>query len=106
MKIEFYDTITEMNSCNMALAKVSKEDLKKIFEDAGKVPKNDCLEEDDSYIFGEIQFMFSKDMSSLDEILVFPVYGDDEGGEVNGDFINAPDSFTSFGKEAREYLVK
>ncbi len=104
--MKFYDTITEMNSCNMALAALTKEEVTAIFAGAGEQPKNSNMEPDDSYVSGEVQYIFDKEDNSLNEVLIYPCYEEDDS-LTNGDFINAPDSFwgEEKEKEAREYLA-
>ena len=103
IKMEFDQIITELSS-NEVFCSVTKEEVKYLFDLKHEVPKNDEGEEDDSYVSGEVQFMFNKETDELEEILLFPVYEDGEGGYVNGEFIDPPDCIYSFEDSVREYL--
>ena len=83
-------------------ATITKEELAKLFTDAGVVAANDDGKKDDSYVSGEVQFAFSK-VGELEEILIAPVYETKEG-YVNGEFINAPDTLWNEEKKAKKYL--
>lgn len=102
--LKFTEVITELNSCNSACAEITRDEVSKIFADRRATPKDNNLEENDSFVSGEIQYVFSKDMSTLDEVLVYPVY-DNDGCLENGDFIDAPDSFWENEKAAREAIM-
>lgn len=48
--MKFYDAIVDMNSYNIALAELSKEEAAKVFADARKQPKNAEIEPDDTFV--------------------------------------------------------
>lgn len=100
--MKYYDVL-EMNSCNIVLAKLSKEETAKVFADARKQPKNAEIEPDDTFVSGEVHYVFDKENSTLDEVLIYPTYEEDDS-LINGDFIEAPDSFWDKETEARQYL--
>ena len=104
MNFEFTDTILEMNSCDMVTARISKDDTLSLFKKYGQKPKNQNLEPDDDFAYGEVQFLFDKGENSIQEILLFPVYADDSG-EENGDFINVYDDFKDRIDEAYNELT-
>lgn len=88
-------------------ARISKEATKRFFELDNVPPTNCDAVKDDSYIEGEVQFIFNADGKNLDEILIFPVYEDEEGGLINGaDWANAPEWFWMFKEEALKELEK
>ena len=101
--MKFYDTITEMNSCNTVLAELSKEETAKIFSDTGMQAKNAAMEPDDTFVSGEVHYVFDKENNTLDEVLIYPTYEEDDS-LINGDFIEAPDPFWDKETEARQYL--
>ena len=103
--MKFSEVIDELESCTMVCAEISKEELKDVFERKNRAPRNEDLEEDDSYVAGEVQYLFEKDMSDVQEVLVYPVYDDGEGGFINGDFIPAPNEYWSEEavSEAKDY---
>ena len=83
---------------------IPKDITRDLFDGRGVIPTNDLGEADDSYICGEVQFMFNEESGTLDEILIFPVYSY-EDTLVNGeDFIAAPDWFRDFEDDARQEL--
>ena len=98
--MKFYDAIVDMNSCNIVLAKLSKNEVKEIFSVANVLPKNSDMIPDDTYDSGEVHFVFDKADDSLNEVLVYPCYSD-----LNGDFLNAPDKYWDMEKDARDYLL-
>ena len=70
---------------------ISKETTKSLFHEVGSVPYNDGGSDtpDESYVLGELQFVFDKDTNNIREILLFPVYFDTEEDQYqNGDFVN------------------
>lgn len=89
------DIVDEFDSMTSVYMKIPKEALAKIYSNAREVPKDDCLVQNDDYIFGEVEYDFEKDTFELQGVLVRPVYGDEDGGEIAGDFIDAPDSFVA-----------
>ena len=89
---EIEDVVTDLDDVDEVYVEVSKDITKQLFENARETPVNQDGEEDDSYVSGEIQFIFAKGTDNLVEILLFPVYEDDDGGLINGDFIDPPDS--------------
>lgn len=93
--MELNDVNDEFDSMTSVYMKIPKEALAKIYSDAREVPKDDCLEQNDDYIFGEVEYNFEKDTFELQEVLIRPVYSDEDGGEIAGDFINTPDSFVA-----------
>ena len=101
--MKFYDVILDMNSCNIVLAQLSKEETAKVFADARKQPKNDAMEPDDTFVSGEVHYVFDKENGALDEVLIYPTYEEDDS-LVNGDFIEAPESFWDKESEARQQL--
>lgn len=91
---EITESTTDLDDSDLVYVEISKEVIAKMFADAMETPENPFGEEDDSYESGEIQFIFDKDSENLQEILVFPVYADEDGdGCSNGEsFIDAPNS--------------
>ena len=73
MKLTFTEAMTDLTDRDEVYATISKEDLAKLFEDAVEVPSNDDGKKDDSYVSGEVQFIFTKE-GELEEILIAPVY--------------------------------
>lgn len=106
--MEFEDVNDEFNSMTTVFFKISKEILANIFKKAGEVPKDEFLHQNDEYIGGKIQYNFDKNDGVVDpkafEILVVPMYADEDGGEVAGDFINAPDEYCT--KEMVQYAYR
>lgn len=102
MKLEFTEVMTELSDHDEVYAEISKEDLAKIFKNAKEVPVNDDGKKDDSYVSGEVQFIFSKE-GQLNEILIAPVY-ETKDGCVNGECISAPEALWDEGKKAKKYL--
>ena len=98
--MKFYDAIVDMNSCNIVLARLSKEEVKEIFSVVNVLPKNSDMTPDDTYDSGEMHFVFDKADGSLNEVLVYPCYGD-----LNGDFLNAPGKYFDMEAEARLFLA-
>ena len=94
----------ETNTFVTVTAEINKEITAEIFKEEGAIPKNENLEPDDSYIVGELQFNFDIKTKELCEILLFPSYEDEDGGIVNGDFINVSDLFADREKEVRKML--
>ena len=91
--MKFTDLI-ELESSVMVCAEIDGEELEGIFKELGRTPRNCVLAEDDSFVVGEIQYIFEPDMSGIQEVLVYPVYAD-ESGFINGDFVAAPDRYWS-----------
>ncbi len=103
--VEFKNMDTfKTNTFVTVTAEIDKEIVTEIFKEEGATPKNDNLEPDDSYIVGEIQFNFDVETNELCEILLFPSYNDENGGIVNGDFINVSDLFADRENEVRKML--
>ena len=86
------------------------------FTEAGIYPKYDVVygqmnkrvirkyfDKDLSVIGGEVQYIFNKD-KSLNEILLLPIYI--KGSEVvNRDPFKAPEEFDAYIEEARKYIA-
>ena len=102
MKLEFTEVMTQLSDLDEVYAEISKEDLAKILKDAKEVPVNDDGKKDDSYVSGEVQFIFSKE-GQLNEILIAPVY-ETKDGFVNGECISAPEVLWDEEKKAKKYL--
>ena len=102
MKLTFTEAMTDLTDRDEVYATISKEDLAKLFEDAVEVPSNDDGKKDDSYVSGEVQFIFTKE-GELEEILIAPVY-ETEDGYANGECISAPDALWNEEKKAKKYL--
>ena len=85
-------------------AEIPKEDVKRIFEEHKKIPKNDAMEEDNSYTCGELQFNYDENGENLESVLLFPTYEVEEDSLVNGDFIDVTDQFSKESANALEYL--
>jgi len=106
MDFEFTETNLDLLHPEV-YARISKEAVGFLFDAKGVAPINANSKPDDSYDEGEIQFIFSENGTKLDEILVFPVYDDGEGGYMNGaNFILAPDEFWQYEKDVLEELKK
>ena len=105
MDMKFSDVIDELESCTMVTATLTREETEEIFKRKNRTPMNENIEPDDSYTQGEIQFLFEKDMSDVQEVLVYPVY-EYEDSIVNGDFIPAPAEYWSEEavSKARDYV--
>ncbi len=99
---EALEVMTDLSDRDEVYAEISKEDIAKLFADAGAVAANDDGEKDDSYVSGEVQFFFSKE-GELNEILIAPVY-ETEDGYVNGESIDAPEALWKEEKKAKKYL--
>ncbi len=91
-KLVFVEMIDTFNSMNTVYYEISTALLKALFDDAGEQPKNDILVADDSYIKGEVQYNFSKE-GELEEVLLLPVYTNEDGEPIAGDYISAPERF-------------
>ncbi|MBQ3905973.1 MAG: hypothetical protein II743_04315 [Lachnospiraceae bacterium] len=102
MKLTFTEAMTDLTDRDEVYATISKEDLAKLFEDVVEVPSNDDGKKDDSYVSGEVQFIFTKE-GELEEILIAPVY-ETEDGYANGECISAPDVLWNEEKKAKKYL--
>ena len=102
----FTEAIFELDDCDEVNARISKEDLKALYDEAHCVPCNENGEEDDTYIEGEVQFLFNKDTDVVDEILAFPVYSEDQDAIVNGDFIDVTTELWEYRDEAVSFLNK
>lgn len=101
--LTFTEAIFELDDCDEVNARISKEDLKALYDDAHCIPCNEDGKEDDTYIEGEIQFLFNKDTDVVDEILAFPVYEENEG-IVNGDFIDVTTELWEYREDAAKFL--
>lgn len=107
-KINFIDAF-ETDSCIIICAEISKEEVLKLFNEAGQIPKNSNMEPDNSFVSGEVQYVIDKDQSSPDdlkisEITIWPVYANDEDRSLeNGDFINAGDSWWKYCGDAIKF---
>lgn len=105
IKLKFDQAIIGKLSSDEVYARITKEELKSIYDSVNEIPCNDDYEEDENYIEGEIQFMFNPETEELEEIQIFPVYKSDEDEYVNGDFINyIPECIYDFEEVAKEYL--
>jgi hypothetical protein len=107
-KFEFEEVITE-TSVNTVCALISRADVYELFKKHNATPKNEAMEPDNNYTEGEIQFNYDKEDGSLFEILVFPIYENDDGDIMNGDFLNITDTNDldeDYIKQADEELKK
>ncbi len=86
------DVILDFSDSDQVYVSISKEETEKFFKDARVTPKNEYGKEDETYTGGEIQFIFEKDGDKIQEILIFPVYSNDQGSSNGSSFIDAPDS--------------
>lgn len=93
----------DKGSSDIVYTKTTKEEVKYLYDMVQKVPCNNKGEEDDSYIYGEVQFFFNKKTEILEEILLYPVYNKDDE-IVNGQPIDPPECIYSFEEPVREYL--
>ena len=83
---------------------ITKELTAEIFERENELPRNNELDEDWTFKEGEVQFNFDKDTMDCTEILLFPVYEDEDGNSANvGDFIHV-DDFDNFIDEVKKLL--
>lgn len=85
-------------------ASISREAVKAFFEEAGVTPLNIDDEPDDSYVEGEVQFIFNMDGDGLNEILIFPVYEDEDGFTNGSEFVSAPDWMWAYEEDAKKEL--
>ena len=90
-KYKIYEVNKDLSNTDEVYISISKEYTKDLFNEAGEIPYNSYGDKDESYIKGDIQYIFEKGTTNLDEILLFPVY-EEEDSFINGEFINAPDS--------------
>lgn len=104
-ELEFAEVNFELDDCDEVYASISKEDVKNIFESKGYLTYNDEGDQDDSYISGEIQFIFRKNTEEIIEVLLFPCY-EYEDCINNGDFIDITNEFAKYEDEAIEFLRK
>lgn len=90
-KYEIDNVDLELYNTDEVYVEISREDTRKMYEEIRKWPINDNSEYDDSYVSGELQFIFDKGTDHLTEVLLFPVYEDENEEEFfNGDFIYPP----------------
>lgn len=103
---EIEDVITDLEDVDEVFVEISKEITKQLFNEADDVPRNADGEEDHSYVWGELQFMFLKGTNNLCEILLFTVFEDEyDEGTCVGDFTNAPNSVYDY-KELIADVIK
>ena len=98
LEFEFTETCEGELDHPEVYASISKDAVKTLFEEAGQTLS------DESYVQGEVQFIFDSDGTTLDEILIFPVYDDGDSMMNGDDFIDAPDSFWDYEDDARTQL--
>lgn len=97
---------SEISKLWTVYADISKEDVTKLFKHELKTPMNENREPDTSYTCGEIQFLFNDSNLSLNQVLVFPSYEDENGDITNGDFIDMTEYFYDEVSNARKVLNK
>ena len=90
IEYEISEVNMELESSDQVYVEIPRETTSKIFKEKGQKPINAYSEEDDSYVSGELQFIFEKETDNLQELLLAPVYKEDDGF-TNGDFIIPPD---------------
>ena len=91
LKYAITDYTTDFADSDQVYVEISKENISEIFSDANEIPRDDMGEENHDFSSGELQFIFDKDEDTLQEILAFPVYEQDDD-IVNGEsFINIID---------------
>lgn len=87
------DVVTNLDGVDEVYVEISKDITEQLFKSAREIPVNVNGKHDESYVSGELQFIFEKGTGNLIEILLFPVYRSSSSGDfINGDFIDSPDS--------------
>lgn len=103
----FTETVVDGLDHPEVYARISKEAVLDVLAEQRVSPVNPDGEVDkESVTEGEIQFIFGADGTTLDEILVFPVYEDPDGFTIGGDYANAPDRFWVYEDAARTEVEK
>ncbi len=89
MKFDYtiQEVITALDHTDEVYVEIAKDTMRQFYDIVHEIPCNGCGEPDESYVCGEIQFIFEKGTDNLAEILLFPVYEEEGDGLVNGDFI-------------------
>lgn len=91
---EITDYTLELPSSDEVFVEIDKDTTAQMFKDQGCVPYNGYDEApDETYVAGDLQYIFAKGTDDIVELLLFPVYEDKECKDSfeNGDFIIPPD---------------
>ena len=100
--MNYTDYITETDEL-MVCVEIPREEVKQFYEQMHLSPKNSDMDDDATYTKGEIVYHFDKQEMIVGEVLLFPVY-ENEDGKCNGDFIGAPNRYYECADEVREYV--
>jgi hypothetical protein len=105
--LDFNGCVDVFDEMILVAADISEEDVRLVYDTVNKSPQREDGTEDDSYIFGEIHFVFNKDeCNTIRGITLVPVYTeieDDIEDTVCGKPIGVTDLLSKYISTAWEY---